>query len=236
MVKYGEMRKELKELGCKKQAEIYRRFFKTGKGEYGEGDIFWGIRVPVLRKVAKNYSGLDLPEIEEFLQDPVHEVRMTALLLLIDKFSKGKETEKREIYEIYLKNIRKHINNWDLVDLSAPWIMGGFLKERKKERRKLYQLAQSPSLWERRVAMLSCLTFIRNNDFEDALGIAEKLLEDKHDLIHKAVGWMLREIGKRNGETEERFLKKHKGKIPRTALRYAIEKFPEKKRKGYLFA
>src|SRR3989344_3550278 len=190
------------------------RFFKTGKGEYGEGDIFLGVTVPKIRRVAKKYKDVSLDEIRTLLRSLIHEERLTALLILVENFRKADETEKTEIFNLYLKNT-KYINNWDLVDLSASRIVGEFLKDKPVD--ILYTLAKSKSLWERRIAIISKI-----------------LLTDRHDLIHKAVGWMLREVGKRSFKTEEGFLKKHYKKMPRTMLRYSIEKFPEKLRLRYL--
>jgi 3-methyladenine DNA glycosylase AlkD len=213
------------------KAKILQLFFKTGKGEYGEGDVFLGITVPEQRKIAKNFSNSELEEIEELLESEIHEKRMTALLILVEKFEKSENEEKRKIFDFYLGHTN-YINNWDLVDLSAPKICGAFLQN--QNRKILYTLAVSQSLWERRIAIISCFAFIKKNDFKDALKISEMLLQDEQDLIQKAVGWMLREIGKRNPKTEEEFLKKHYKRMPRTMLRYAIERFPEKKRKAFL--
>ena len=211
------------------KAKLLQKFFKTGKGEYGEGDVFLGIVVPNQRKIAKDFSQLDLGKIEKLLNSKIHEHRLTGLFILIDRYKKSKD--KKTEFDFYVRNI-KNINNWDLVDLSAPNIIGNFLLD--KNRKILYELADSKNLWERRISVLSCFAFIRERDFKDALKIAEILLKDKEDLIHKAVGWMLREIGKRNSSVEEEFLKKHYKNMPRTMLRYAIEKFPEEKRKMYL--
>jgi 3-methyladenine DNA glycosylase AlkD len=206
-------------------------FFKTGKGQYGEGDIFLGIPVPEQRKIAKKYISLSLNDLQELLSSKIHEHRFTALLILVSKYRKAEESLKEEIFYFILKNT-ENINNWDLVDLSAPRIIGDYLVNR--ERSILYKLAKSTSLWERRISILSTFKFIDNDDFKDALKISELLLHDEHDLIHKAVGWALREIGKRDQNLEERFLNKHYLYMPRTMLRYAIEKFDEKKRQNYL--
>jgi len=224
------IKKDLQKLANPKQAEILQRFFKTGKGEYGEGDIFLGIKVPEQREVAKKYD-LTLEEIQDLLSDKVHEYRLTALFILVNKYKKSDKKNKKEIFDFYLKNT-KSINNWDLVDLSAPNIVGDYLLD--KDKSILYKLAKSDNLWEKRIAVLATFAFIKDNQFEDAFKISEILLKDNHDLIHKAVGWMLREIGKRNLEAEERFLNNHYKKMPRTMLRYAIERFPESKRKYYL--
>jgi 3-methyladenine DNA glycosylase AlkD len=187
--------------------------------------------VPIQREIVKKYQELSLGDIQKLLNSKIHEERLIALLILVTQFKKGDIQKQEIIFNFYLKNTR-NINNWDLVDLTAPNIVGQFLMDRN--RKIIYKLAKSYDLWEKRIAILSTFTFIKCGQFKDALKIAEILLNDKHDLIHKAVGWMLREIGKRDLLMEEEFLKKYYGKIPRTMLRYAIEKFPEKKRKRYL--
>ena len=222
---------EFQNLKNPEKAQILSRFFKTGKGQYGEGDIFLGIKVPEQRKLAKKYSGLSIKDIEALLKSGIHEQRLTALLILIIKYKKADLSEKQKIFDFYLKNT-KFINNWDLVDLSAPNIVGHFLFD--KDKFILIKLSKSSDLWKKRIAMVSTYFFIKNNQFDITLAVAENLLNDKHDLIHKAVGWMLRETGKRSLLTEEKFLKKYYKNMPRTALRYAIEKFPEHKRKFYL--
>jgi 3-methyladenine DNA glycosylase AlkD len=226
-----QIKKDLAQLGDPERAKNSRWFFKTGKGQYGEGDIFLGITVPEQRKIAKKYADLSFDDLQELLKSKIHEHRFTALVLLISKYQKAEESIKKEIFDFYLEN-SENINNWDLVDLSAPKIVGNYLLD--KERSILYKLAKSDSLWERRISILSTFTFIYNNGFEDALNISEILLNDEHDLIHKAVGWALREIGKRDQNVEEQFLSKHYLHMPRTMVRYAIEKFDEKKRKKYL--
>ncbi len=227
----NNLKKELQEISNSEQAEILQRFFKTGEGEYGKGDIFLGVKVPIQRKIAKKYQELSLPKIQELLKSKIHEHRLIALIILIGKYKGAKDEEKENIFNFYLKNMKK-INNWDLVDLSAPPIVGDFLINRKKN--ILYELVESKNLWERRIAIISTSHFIRNDEFESVLKISEILLNDEHDLIHKAVGWMLREIGKRDLEVEEEFLKKHYKNMPRTMLRYAIERFDEEKRWRYL--
>ncbi len=226
-----ELRKELKKEANKEQAATLQRFFKTGKGEYGEGDKFYGIKVPVQRKIAKNHRDLSLKEIQELLISPVHEERLVSLFILVDQYTKGNDSTKEKLFRFYLKNTQK-INNWDLVDLSAPKIVGAHLLNRDKG--ILFRLAESPGLWEKRISILSTYTFIKNKHFETTFHISEILLNDDHDLIHKGVGWMLREVGNQNLQEEEKFLKKHYKQMPRTMLRYAIEKFPEKRRKAYL--
>jgi len=223
--------KYLKSISDKDRAEHLQRYFKTRKGEYGYKDKFLGITVPVLRKQAKIYRGMPLSEILRLLRNEFHEVRLFSLLLLVDLFATSNEIMKEKISNLYLKNTR-YINNWDLVDLSSRYILGQWLFD--KNRSILYKLAGSKSLWERRISVISTFYFISKKDFNDSLKIAHLLLYDKEDLIHKAVGWMLREIGNRDIKTEEVFLKKHYKKMPRTMLRYAIEKFPEARRKAYL--
>lgn len=226
-----DIQARIRSLGNKKDAGILQRFFKTGPGEYGEGDVFVGLRVPVLRKLVKEYPALDETILHELLESAVHEDRALALFILVRQFEQGTEADRARIYHFYLAHTRR-INNWDLVDLSAPQVVGGYLATRS--RRPLYRLAGSKSLWERRISILATFTFIRNNDFDDALSLADRLLQDREDLIHKAVGWMLREIGKRDLAVLEAFLKPRCKTIPRTMLRYAIEKFPEPRRQLYL--
>jgi 3-methyladenine DNA glycosylase AlkD len=227
----NRLKQDLKKLANREKAKILQRFFKTGQGEYGEGDVFLGITVPEQRKIAKKYSALPLKEIQKLLSGKIHEHRLTALLILVIKYKEAADNDKKEIVDFYIKNFRQ-INNWDLVDLSAEKILGDYLLERDKS--LLYKLTKSKNLWERRIAIITTFQFIKNNRFNDTLMISEILLNDKHDLIHKAVGWMLREIGKRDQEVEEKFLQKHYRKMPRTMLRYAIEKFDEEKRQFYL--
>ena len=222
---------KLKGLANKKNAEVAQRFFKTGPGEYGEGDIFLGIRVPVLRGLAKEYQTITVKEAEHLLKSPIHEERLLALFILIRIYSRAEEVIKKAIYELYLKNT-KFINNWDLVDASAEYIVGDFLLG--KEKNPFYQLAGSQNLWERRISIMSTFCFIKRRQYSETLKVAKTLLNDKEDLIHKAVGWMLREVGKRDISLEEEFMKAHYKEMPRTMLRYAIEKFPETKRQGYL--
>ena len=222
---------ELKSLQDKEKQKAYMRFFKTGKGEYGEGDTFWGITMPKQRMVAKKYLDLALPDIQKLLNSDVHECRMTGLLILTYQFHKASDGTRKKIADFYIRNT-KRINNWDLVDVTTPRILGKYLLD--KDRKILYTFAQSKNLWERRIAIITTQVFISEKQYEDTLNIAELLLTDKHDLIHKAVGWMLREVGKCDQKTEEKFLRKHYKKMPRTMLRYAIEKFPEKMRKAYL--
>jgi len=227
----SDLRKEIKSKYRAERAEHSKRFFKTGKGEYGEGDIFYGLNTPEMRSLVQKYRNSISPQdIQILLNSEVHEERMIGLLILVKKYEKNTIARKL-IFDFYLKNT-KNINNWDLVDVTAPNIVGSYLLD--KDRKILHELAKSNNLWEKRIAIISTLSFIRKNDFQDTLIISEILLNDKHDLIHKAVGWMLREVGKRNQEIEEIFLKKHHKTMPRTTLRYAIERFPENLRKRYL--
>jgi 3-methyladenine DNA glycosylase AlkD len=227
-----ELTKELKKLENKEKAKLLQGFFKTGPGQYGEGDIFLGITVPQQRKIAKKFlNEITLDEAESLLNSKIHEERLVSLLILVEKYKKSSSEQKEEIYNFYIKNAKK-VNNWDLVDLSSHRIIGNFLFD--KDRSILYRLAKSANLWERRISIISTFYFIQNNQFEDSIKLAEILLHDSHDLIQKAVGWMLREVGKKDLPTLESFLKKHYKTMPRTMLRYAIEKFPENKRKEYL--
>ena len=221
----------MRKLANKEIAEHSQRFFKTGKGQYGEGDIFLGIRVPVLRKIAKKFRRISLAEVSKLLESKFHEERLLSILMLVNLFKSGDEDDQELIYELYLDKT-KFINNWDIVDISAGNIVGAFLFE--KDKAPLYRLVFSENLWERRIAIVATFYFIRNDEFDDTLKIAEILFTDKEDLIHKAVGWMLREVGKRVIEIEEEFLEEHYLKMPRTTLRYAIERFPETRRKMYL--
>jgi 3-methyladenine DNA glycosylase AlkD len=221
----------LRSLGNPADAAFLAGFFKTGPGEYGDGDLFIGVRVPVVRKVAREFKSLPLAEVANLLHSKIHEERLAALVVLVLQTEKGDAETRKRVYDLYLANT-KHINNWDLVDLSAPQLVGAYLND--KSRRPLYRLAKSSWLWDRRIAVLATFHFIRHGDFDDTLRIAELLLADRHDLIHKAVGWMLREVGKRDQAVLERFLKEHCCTMPRTMLRYAIERFPEKTRRAYL--
>ena len=226
-----ELEREMLTLADKDRAKNLSWYFKTGKGQYGEGDKFLGLNVPQQRSLVKKYT-LTLPEIKTLLVSPWHEHRLTALLSLVKNYNQTKiTTEKREIVHFYLKNAKK-INNWDLVDLSAPNILGDYLLS--NDRTVLYKLANSKNLWEKRISILATFSFIRNKDYTDTLKIAEILINDTHDLIHKAVGWMLREVGKKNQPVEEKFLDKYYTTMPRTMLRYSIEKFSDIKRKHYM--
>ena len=225
------VQEQLRALADPQTAQILQRFFKTGPGEYGEGDRFHGIKVPVVRKVANEFASLRLTEIRKLLRSALHEERLAALLILVRRFSNAEVKEKKRVYDFYLRHTQ-HINNWDLVDLSADKIVGAYLYEHS--RAPLYTLAGSQLLWDRRIAIIATLHFIRHHDFDDTIGLAERLRDDNHDLIHKAVGWMLREVGKRNQSALEEFLQEHYRQMPRTMLRYAIERFSEHRRKAYL--
>ncbi|MBI5227280.1 DNA alkylation repair protein [Candidatus Micrarchaeota archaeon] len=214
------------------KAKILSGFFKTGKGQYGEGDIFLGIIVPESRKIAKKYSGMDFGSLEKLLNSEIHEHRLIALLILVEKFKKAKRKQvQKEIFDFYFANSKK-INNWDLVDLSADKIVGEYLFD--KDKAILYGLARSENLWQRRIAIVATFNFIKKGKFSETLEIAKILMNDQHDLIHKAVGWMIREIGKRDQGVEEKFLKKYYKLMPRTMLRYAIERFSYDKKKFYM--
>lgn len=222
---------ELHALASPELASLQQRFFKTGPGQYGEGDVFLGIKVPPVRALAKRHRDADLDTIKALLHSKYHEERLFALLLLMQFYERASDKDRIAAFDLYLDNT-SHINNWDLVDVSAPHIVGRHLTTRP--RKVLHRMAKSSSLWERRIAIISTLYFIRDNDFDDTLRIAQTLLHDEHDLMHKAVGWMLREVGKRDLEAEETFLLQHYQDMPRTMLRYAIERFPEKRRQQYL--
>lgn len=230
-MKARHVRKILHSFANPAKARVLQRFFKTGQGEYGEGDVFIGVVVPVLRKLAGQFREMALREIQRLLRSDIHEERLLALLILVLKFQKGGATEQRRIFAFYRRNLR-FINNWDLVDLSAPNIVGVYLLGRDQS--FLRRLASSRRLWDRRIAVLSTLAFIRQGRYRETLVLARKLLQDEEDLMHKAIGWMLREIGKRDLAAEENFLKAHCREMPRTMLRYAIERFPPAKRAAYL--
>ena len=212
-------------------AEHSQRFFKTAKGEYGCGDVFLGIRVPVIRRAVKQFESTSLVTAKKLLKSRYHEVRLFALLLLVMRFSRAHASEQERVYRLYLDST-KYINNWDLVDCSAPHIVGCYLFD--KDRAVLYEMAGSDLLWERRIAIMATFYFIRQNQFSDALKISKQLLQDREDLIHKAVGWMLREIGKRDKAAEVKFLDRYYRQMPRTMLRYAIEKFSKVERQQYM--
>ena len=224
-----EIHQALRAVAKPERVEKLQSFFKTGKGEYAEGDVFLGVYVPELRKLAKKYCDISLADLQHFISSDIHEERLFALLVLVLKYKNG--DNEKAIYDFYIENIA-HINNWDLIDTTAEHIVGAYLEERDKA--ILYELAKSDNLWKRRIAMVSCFFYIRKNRFDTALNIADMLVNDEHDLIHKAVGWMLREIGKRDLAAEEGFLNRHYQHMPRTMLRYAIEKFTPEKRHFYM--
>lgn len=227
----SELQQKLRGLASPQRAKTSQRFFKTGPGQYGEGDQFIGVPVPTLRSLAKQYKNLPLPEIRSLLNSPIHEHRHIALMILVLQVAKCAPEHRRAVYDFYLQN--KHaINNWDLVDCSAPYIVGGYLIDRS--RAPLTQLAQSASLWDRRIAILATQHFIRHDDFDDTLELCERLLHDPEDLIHKATGWMLREAGKRSESVLLGFLDQHAPSMPRTMLRYAIEKLSPQQRQHYM--
>ncbi len=223
--------REIRKYASPGKAKACALFFKTKRGAYGFGDVFLGATVPEQRRIAKQFADLPLGEIAKLLQSKIHECRLTGLLILIRQFENEDAEGRDRIGRFYLAR-KDRVNNWDLVDASAPYILGPYLYN--KDRKALYALARSPGLWDRRIAILATFAFIRENEFADTLLIAKLLLRDTHDLIHKATGWMLREVGNRSLPALERFLERHAGRMPRTALRYAIEKFPEKKRISYL--
>jgi 3-methyladenine DNA glycosylase AlkD len=223
--------RELRALGDARDARFLQRFFKTGKGEYGEGDVFLGVRVPVTRRLAKQYRELPLAEVRKLLHAKEHEARLLALIILTLQYPRAAPDQRQKIFEFYLANT-KYINNWDLVDASAPSIVGAHLYQRDKS--LLDELALSTNLWERRIAILAAGYFIRHDEFRPTLRIARRLLGDEHDLIHKASGWMLREIGKRDRRVLLEFLDQHYRRMPRTMLRYAIEKLEASRRARYL--
>jgi 3-methyladenine DNA glycosylase AlkD len=213
---HAEIKQRLQKLANPRDAQSLQRFFKTARGQYGEGDVFIGIKVPPLRRLAVEFQHASPPTLKRLIRSKVHEERTLALMILIRQFARGDEATRTRIYAFYLAHV-EFINNWDLVDGSAPYIVGPYLSTRN--RTPLHVFAKSKSLWERRIAIISTLHFIRQNDFRDALKIAKLLRDDEHDLIHKAVGWMLREIGKRDLAAEEAFLKLHYRVMPRTMLR-----------------
>ena len=227
----NKIKHDIQRLANPQKAKTQANFFKTGKCHYGEGDVFIGVTVPEQRIIAKKYESLSLNDLQNLLLSKIHEHRLIALLILVNKYIKSGENAKKQIVNFYLKN-SKNINNWDLVDSTADKILGKYFLN--KDKSPLYKLAKSENLWERRISIISTFAFIRNNEFYDTFKISEILLNDGHDLIQKAVGWMLREVGKRNQKAEEQFLKKHYKKMPRTMLRYAIERLDKEKREFYM--
>lgn len=225
------LKKALRQLADPERAVVLQRFFKTGKGQYAEGDRFLGVVVPQSRRVATAYQTLDPLSLKELMGSPFHEERLIALFILVLQFNTASEPERKSIYQFYCRHL-DHVNNWDLVDSSASQIVGTYLAD--KDVSPLYRWARAESLWHRRIAIVATFHFIRNQRFHETIEISEMLLQDKHDLIHKAVGWMLREVGKRDRAVLEVFLDQHCGHMPRTMLRYAIEHFPKKARDQYM--
>ena len=227
-----DLRKDLSLFASPQKAETLKRFFKTGKGQYGEGDIFLGVQVPDSRKIARKYADISIDDILHLLKSKIHEERLIALFIMVEKARRADKDGKEILFKKYLENTQ-YINNWDLVDLSADKIIGSYLFEKPKD--ILYSLAASENLWERRIAVMATFDFIKRGFYEETLKIAKILLNDRHDLIHKAVGWMLREIGKRcSQEVLEQFLLANYKQMPRMMLRYAIERLPEGLRLQYL--
>lgn len=226
------LQRDMRSVADAEKAAFYPRFFKAGPGEYAEGDRFLGVTVPETRKIARRYREMPFDEIVELLRNPIHELRLAALMILRLRFERNAD-EQATIVRIYRANA-KSINNWDLVDNSAPYILGPWLLARKAERKMLYEYARSKILWRRRMAMVTTQHFIKHGELDDTLALAEILLRDEHDLIHKVVGWMLRELGKRDLAREEAFLDQHAKAMPRTMLRYAIERFTPSKRRRYM--
>lgn len=227
----AKVKAALKQFINPEKAAFYPRFFKAGKGEYAEGDVFLGVTVPHQRKIARQFKDLPFAEIEKLLEDRHHECRLTALLILVEQFQRGDEAKRTEVYNLYLDKVDR-VNNWDLVDASASKIVGPHLEQ--KSRALLHKWAKVDHLWKQRIAMIATYHYIQQSDFKDTLRLARVYLKHDHDLIHKATGWMLREIGKRDLATLTTFLDRHASKMPRTMLRYAIERLPESRRKSYL--
>ena len=228
---HEQVKAELEKLSDPEHAMKLQGFFKTGEGEYGEGDIFLGVRVPDQRRIAKKYKNIPLTSVIELLQSGIHEHRLTALFILTEQFNKGDEEARQRIVDLYLSNAA-YVNNWDLVDSSAHKILGAWLVGRPRE--VLYEMAESDSLWERRISVISTFAFINRGDLADALALAKALIDDGHDLIHKASGWVLREVGKKDQSALETFLLEHYEKMSRTMLRYAIERLPEERKRFYM--
>lgn len=222
---------ELRSIANPEKAAFLQHFFKTGKGEYGEGDLFLGLTNPLTRSVAKANKQTPLPELQKLLDSPYHEARLAALVIMVEQFKKAKEEKRKALFDLYIKNTSR-INNWDLVDVTCPHVVGLYLVD--KDRSILYELADSPLLWDQRIAMVSTVAFIRRKEYDDTLALAEKFISHKHDLMHKAVGWMLREVGKRDKDTLMEFLERNARILPRTALRYAIEHFTAPERMYFM--
>ena len=222
---------ELQSMANPEKAAFLQRFFKTGPGQYAEGDVFLGLVAPLTRSIAKANKQTPLSELQVLIESEYHEARLCALLIVVEQFKKASEAVRKQLYDFYLSNASR-INNWDLVDVTCPHVVGAYLLD--KDRSHLYELAESDNLWEQRIAMVSTVAFIRNREYADTLALAEKLMTHKHDLMHKAIGWMLREVGKKDRETLSEFLEEYATRLPRTALRYAIEHYPEEQRQYFL--
>ena len=235
MSQVQKIKSELASLASPEKARVLQGFFKTGKGEYGEGDVFIGVTVPQTRAVAEKYRDVSLLEVQSLLKSRVHEERLAAILILVEKYKSSDVRGRERIVEFYMRNAGG-VNNWDLVDLSAPKILGEWIAENGGDSSILYTLAKSGVLWERRIAVVSTFAFIRRGIFGDTLKLSEQMMGDGHDLIHKACGWMLREVGKRDEKVLEGFLERNAARMPRTMLRYAVERLPEARRKRYMAA
>ena len=222
---------ELQSMANPEKAAFLQRFFKTGPGQYAEGDVFLGLIAPLTRSIAKANKQTPLAELQVLMESEYHEARLCALLIVVEQFKKASEAVRKQLYDFYLSNASR-INNWDLVDVTCPHVVGAYLLD--KDRSRLYELAESDNLWEQRIAMVSTVAFIRNREYTDTLALAEKFMMHKHDLMHKAIGWMLREVGKKDRETLSEFLEEYATRLPRTALRYAIEHYPEDQRQYFL--
>ncbi len=235
----SQLEKDLNALKNTEQAKLLQRFFKTAPGEYGHGDIFLGIMVPTQRKICKKYMNLNFTELQKLLNSKIHEHRFCALAILVNQYKNSDNLQKEEIFNFYIKNSKK-INNWDLVDNSAPKIVGEYLLDKnpstslRTSKKVLYKLAKSKNLWQKRIAIIATFSFIKENQFNDTLKISKILLKDKRDLIHKAVGWMLREVGKRNKSLETKFIKANIKKMPRITLIYALEKHTKEEKEFIL--
>lgn len=233
MLKVTLVINELSQQKDQYRAQVSQRFFKTAPGQYGAGDLFWGLTVPAQRQIAKKYKDLSLNEVKKLIYSPIHEQRLTGLLILVYQYEKADQESKTAIFEFYFHH-RLQVNNWDLVDVTTPKIIGDYILKNSSSRKKIFALISSKNIWERRIALLATFPFIKNNKFTEIKTLAEKVLTDQHDLIHKASGWMLREMGKVDQTELTDFLDHYSQKMPRTMLRYAIERLAEPTRKKYL--
>ena len=234
MNKASDVLKELEYLKNSEKIKVFKRFFKTNEGEYGYGDMFWGISVPQVREISKRYfRDISFDEIKVLINHRIHEVRLTGYLILTYQYEKSDNEKRKDIFDFYLNNL-SGCNNWDLVDLSCYKIVGEYVLRNKEKRKILYKLSKSKNLWQQRISIVSTYPMIKRKEFEDTLNISKLLLFHKHDLIHKAVGWMLREVGKQDMNVLRKFLNENINTIPRTTLRYSIERMNESERKGYL--